>query len=178
MAASAPRSLRAKLSKVRLFLCDVDGVLTDATVFMDGKREMKQFDIRDGLGLRLLQGCGIKVGWISGRTSPATGQRARDLQVDFLRQGRESKVTVVTAILRETGLSWGNVCFMGDDLLDLGAMKRAGVSITVPEAIVEARAVADYVTQAHGGHGAVREAARLILQSQGRWRPLVATYAK
>jgi 3-deoxy-D-manno-octulosonate 8-phosphate phosphatase (KDO 8-P phosphatase) len=170
------KSLRARLARVRLFLCDVDGVLTDCSVSMDGRREMKQFDIRDGLGLRLLQRSGIRVGWISGRASPATSQRARDLQVDFLRQGKEGKVAVIERILEETGLKWDAVCFMGDDLLDLGAMRRAGVAISVPEAIEEARAQADYVTKAPGGHGAVREAATLLLRGQDRWRALVREF--
>jgi 3-deoxy-D-manno-octulosonate 8-phosphate phosphatase (KDO 8-P phosphatase) len=170
------KALAARLARVKLFLCDVDGVLTDGTVFMDGRREMKQFDIRDGLGLRLLQRAGLQVGWISGRVSPATAQRARDLQVDFLRQGKESKVAVIEEILAQTGLTWEEVCFVGDDLLDLGAMRRAGVAMAVPEGIVEARDQAHYVTKAGGGHGAVREAVALILQAQQKWLPLVKEY--
>jgi 3-deoxy-D-manno-octulosonate 8-phosphate phosphatase (KDO 8-P phosphatase) len=170
------KSLAVKLAQVKVFLCDVDGVLTDCTVLMSGRGETKPFDIRDGLGLRLLQRCGIKVGWISGRTSPATTQRARDLQVDFLCQGNESKVAVVERLLVRQGWTWKNACFMGDDLLDLGAMKRAGAAFSVPEAIAEARALADYVTQASGGHGAVREAAALILEAQDKWAPLVKEY--
>jgi 3-deoxy-D-manno-octulosonate 8-phosphate phosphatase (KDO 8-P phosphatase) len=162
---------------VRLFLCDVDGVLTDCSVFMDGTSELKQFNIQDGFGLRLLQRQGIKVGWISGRASPATAQRARELEVDFLRQGPENKVAVIEGILTGEGLSWDQVCFMGDDLLDLGAMKRAGVAITVPGAIVEARAQADYQTRARGGQGAVREAVALILKTQHKWKPLVAEFS-
>jgi 3-deoxy-D-manno-octulosonate 8-phosphate phosphatase (KDO 8-P phosphatase) len=171
-----PKSLLHKLAKVRLFLCDVDGVLTDNSVFMDGQLEMKRFDIRDGLGLRLLQRGGLKVGWISGRVSPATEQRARELGVDFLRQGKQSKVAVIEEILHQAGLAWAEVCYMGDDLLDLGAMTRAGVAVSVPDGIEEARARAHYVTQAQGGHGAVREAVTLLLQAQDRWEPLVEEY--
>jgi 3-deoxy-D-manno-octulosonate 8-phosphate phosphatase (KDO 8-P phosphatase) len=175
-----PRTLskpfRARLTRVKLFLCDVDGVLTDGSVFMDGRSEAKQFDIRDGLGLKLLQRFGIKVGWVSGRSSPATEQRARDLKVDFLRQGREDKVLVVEKILREVGLAWKEACFMGDDLLDLGALKRAGLAVAVGDGILEARAVAHYVTKARGGHGAVREVVTLILQAQRKWKPLVKDY--
>ncbi|MCX6903925.1 MAG: HAD hydrolase family protein [Verrucomicrobia bacterium] len=170
------QSFAAKLRKVKLFLCDVDGVLTDCSVFMNGECEMKQFNIQDGLGLKLLQRRGIKVGWISGRASFATEQRALDLQVDFLRQGKESKVAVIEEILVLTGLKWENVCFMGDDLLDLGAMKRAGAAVAVPEAIEEAKAQADYVTQAGGGRGAVREAVALILKAQNQWKPLVKEF--
>ncbi len=171
-----PKALAARLARVKVFLCDVDGVLTDCSVFMDGRGEMKRFDIRDGLGLRLLQRCGIQVGWISGRTSPATTQRARDLKVDFLRQGGEDKVTVIERILSSQGWTWKNACFMGDDLLDLGAMKRAAAAFSVPEAIAEARAAADYVTRAPGGQGAVREAVTVILRAQNKWAPLLKEY--
>ena len=177
MARPASRSLTTRLRGVRLFLCDVDGVLTDCSVFMDGTSEMKQFNIQDGFGLRLMQRQGIKVGWISGRTSPATAQRARELRVDFLRQGPENKVAVIEAILASEGLSWDQVCFMGDDLMDLGAMKRAGVAITVCGAAAEARAQADYETRARGGQGAVREAVGLILKAQHKWKPLVAEFS-
>jgi 3-deoxy-D-manno-octulosonate 8-phosphate phosphatase (KDO 8-P phosphatase) len=170
------KALRAKLARVKLFLCDVDGILTDCSVFMDGQAEMKQFNVQDGLGLKLLQRHGIQVGWISGRASPATDQRAADLKVDFLRQGSQSKVEVAEKILGLTGLKWEETCFVGDDLLDLGALKRAGVSVTVPDGISEARTLADYVTQARGGQGAIREVAELILQAQHKWAPLVTAY--
>ena len=172
------KTLLAKLTPVRLFLCDVDGVLTDCSVFMNGASEWKRFNIQDGLGLKLLQRCGIKVGWISGRTSPATEQRAQELKIDFLRQGSRSKVEWVEEILAETNLDWTTVCFMGDDLLDCGALRRAGFAVSVPEGIAEARALADYVTQARGGHGAVRELVTLILQAQQHWEPLVAEYSQ
>ena len=97
--------------------------------------------------------------------------------MDFLRQGPENKVRVIEAILRAEGLGWEQVCFMGDDLMDLGAMKRAGVSITVPEAAPEALAQADCQTKARGGHGAVREAVGLILKAQHKWKPLVAEFS-
>src|SRR5688572_31551613 len=129
-----------RLQKVRLFLCDVDGILTDASVFMDGEVETKRFHIQDGLGLRLLQREGIKVGWVSNRPSLATTQRARDLKVDFLHQSDGNKISAVEKILEETKLSWGDISYMGDDVVDLGALKRAGLAVTVPHAIPEAQA--------------------------------------
>lgn len=176
MAHSPLKSLVSRLASVKLFLCDVDGILTDCSVFMDGEREMKRWNIQDGLGLRLLQRFGIKVGWISGRPSPATEMRAKDLHVDFLRQGKESKVKVVEEILAQTGFTWDQVCFMGDDLLDYGALKRAGVAVTVPEGSDEAQELADYITHAPGGHGAVREVVTMILKAQGKWAQLVDEY--
>ena len=109
-----------------LLLCDVDGVLTDASVFIGGRGEVKQFNIRDGLGLVALRREGLKVGWISSRASPATARRARELKIDFLRQEKGSKVGVVESLLAQTGFRWDEVCYVGDDIVDLGVLKRAG----------------------------------------------------
>lgn len=169
--------LRSRLQRVKLFLCDVDGVLTDAGVFMGGGAELKRFDIRDGLGLRLLQDHGIKVGWVSARPSPATRERATDLKIDFLHQSPTPKVQAIGEILAQTGLTWADVSYMGDDVLDLGALKRAGFSAVPADARLEARLLAHHVCLAGGGHGAVREVVDLILQAQGHWEPLVVKLA-
>jgi 3-deoxy-D-manno-octulosonate 8-phosphate phosphatase (KDO 8-P phosphatase) len=171
------KSLAAKLARVKILLCDVDGVLTNATVLMGDGREFKQFHIQDGLGLRLLQKAGVKIGWISNRPSTATQQRADELKIDFLHQAKGSKVEAVETILSEIGLCWEEVCYVGDDVVDLGALKRAGVAVTVPGAVEEAKALADYVTRAEGGHGAVREVATLILKAQDKWRRLVLEFS-
>lgn len=169
--------LQERLRRVKLFLCDVDGILTDAGVYLGGGEEYKRFSLRDGFGLRLLQQQGVRVGWISHRPSPATAQRAAELQIDFLHQEPGSKVAAIEAILAQTQLSWEEVCFMGDDLVDLGALKRAGLAVTVKNALPEARALAHYVTHAAPGYGAVREVAELILKAQDKWAPLVAEYS-
>ena len=121
MPRAVPKSLALRLARVRIFLCDVDGVLTDATVLMGDGREFKRFDIQDGLGLRLLQNQGIRVGWVSARPSPVTQQRAKDLKIDFLHQDHGSKVVAVENILQKAGLGWEQVCFVVDDVVDLGA---------------------------------------------------------
>ena len=172
------RGLRSQFRAVKLFLCDVDGVLTDGTVFMAGDFEAKQFNILDGLGLRLLQRAGIKVGWISGRPSPATRQRARDLHVDFLKEGEKSKAAEIENILMASGLSWKDVSYMGDDILDLAPLKRAGLAIAVANAIPEAKALADYVTRARGGQGAIREVTDLILKAQEQWDFIIQSYTE
>jgi 3-deoxy-D-manno-octulosonate 8-phosphate phosphatase (KDO 8-P phosphatase) len=174
---SRSSTLAAALKRVRLLLCDVDGVLTDATVFVGGEREMKQFHIRDGLGLVALQRQGLKVGWISSRPSPATTRRAKELKIDFLKQEKGSKVRVVERLLAKTGFRWDEVCYVGDDIVDLGVLKRAGVAVAVADGVAEARAAADYVTSADGGHGAVREVVELILQAQDKWARIVAERA-
>lgn len=172
------RDLQTRLQRVRLFLCDVDGVLTDGTVFMAGETESKQFNILDGLGLRFLQREGIKVGWVSGRASPATTQRAKDLGIDYLCQGSHRKVPEIERLLGEAGVTWEQLCYVGDDVLDLGALKRAGLAVAVANAIAECKALAHYVTTQSGGRGAIREVVDLILKAQGRWAALVEGYSE
>jgi 3-deoxy-D-manno-octulosonate 8-phosphate phosphatase (KDO 8-P phosphatase) len=171
--------LRPRLEAVRLFLCDVDGILTDTAVWMGAEDEVKRFNIQDGLGLRLIQREGIKVGWVSNRPSFATSQRAFDLKIDFLVQSHDgNKVTGIEKILNETSVSWDQVCYMGDDIVDLGALKRAGLAATVPNAIAEAKQFSHYVTKREGGHGAVREVIDLILKAQGKWDKLVSFFTQ
>ena len=172
-----PATLDAAFKRVRLLLCDVDGVLTDASVFIGGPEEVKQFDIQDGLGLVNLRRQGLKVGWISSRPSPATAQRARELKIDFLRQEKGSKICAVESLLAQTGFRWNEVCYVGDDIVDLGVLKRAGVAVAVANGVAEARAAAHYVTRADGGHGAVREVAEMILKAQNKWARIVAEYS-
>ena len=177
MPARSPSSLRSRLQRVRLFLCDVDGVLTDGAVWMGGGLELKRFNIRDGLGLKFLQSEGIPVGWVSRRPSSATRQRARDLKINYLIQRDGGKVEVVEELLRKSGLNWRQVCYVGDDVVDVGVLKRAGLGVAVSDAVPEARAAAHYVTRAPGGDGAVRETVELILQAQGRWKHVVTRYS-
>lgn len=178
MPRALPKTLTARMARVRLLLCDVDGVLTDGTVTMGDGREFKRFHIQDGLGLRLLQKQGIRVGWISARPSPVTQQRADDLKIDFLHQDQGSKVAAAEKILKRAGLRWEETSFVGDDVVDLGALQRAGLAVAVANAIDEAKALAHYVTRAAGGQGAVREIATLILQAQGKWTPLVKEFSE
>ena len=176
---STDLSLDARLTAVRLFLCDVDGILTDTSIWMGSPDEMKRFNIQDGLGMRLIQREGIKVGWVSNRPSFATTQRANDLKIDFLVQANDGdKVAAVGRILKETGVAWENLCYMGDDIVDLGVLKRAGLSVTVPHALAEAKEYSHYVTQRQGGEGAVREVIDMILKAQGKWEKLVAFFAQ
>jgi 3-deoxy-D-manno-octulosonate 8-phosphate phosphatase (KDO 8-P phosphatase) len=167
----------ARLKRVTLFLCDVDGVLTDGGIFIGGENEIKRFNIRDGLGLVILRRNGIKVGWISNRFSPATELRAQELKIDFLHQPKGSKVAAIETLLSEAKFTWDQVCYMGDDVVDLGALKRAGVSVAPANATTEAKAAADVVTKAHAGDGAVREAVDMILKAQNKWKQIVAEYA-
>ncbi|HZL43987.1 MAG TPA: HAD hydrolase family protein, partial [Verrucomicrobiae bacterium] len=128
-------------------------------------------------GLKMLQHEGIKVGWVSRRPSTATRQRARDLQIDFLLQKDGGKVACVESILRQTGLNWTDLCYVGDDVVDVGVLRRAGVAVAVGDGVSEARAAADYVTKAAGGQGAVREIVELILKAQNKWKRVLSEYA-
>ena len=177
-AGSTGRStLNGALRQIRLLLCDVDGVLTDGSVFIGGEREIKQFHVLDGLGLVAIRRHGLKVGWISSRPSPATAQRAKELKIDFLRQEKGSKVSIVESLLAQTGFRWDQVCYVGDDVVDVGVMSRAGVAVAVANSVAEALAAADYVARAGGGHGAVREVVELILKAQNKWADVVAGHA-
>jgi 3-deoxy-D-manno-octulosonate 8-phosphate phosphatase (KDO 8-P phosphatase) len=177
MATKISDGLNARLAKVKLFLCDVDGILTDSSIFIGLDEEIKRFHIRDGLGLVMLREQGIKVGWVSKRPSKATTLRAEELKIDFLVQNKGSKVEAVESLLTRTGFRWEEICYMGDDVVDLGVMKRVAVAATVADCVDEARAAAHYVTSADGGRGGVREMVELILKAQNRWQNVVARYA-
>jgi 3-deoxy-D-manno-octulosonate 8-phosphate phosphatase (KDO 8-P phosphatase) len=170
-------SLATRLSRVKLLLCDVDGVLTNGTVLLGEGKEYKTFSIQDGLGMLLLMRNGVRVGWVSNRPSQVTQQRADELKIDFLFQQKGSKVTAVETILQQARASWDEVCYMGDDVVDLGAIKRAGVAVAVANAIPEAKAMAHYVTKTKGGQGAVREVVVMILKAQNRWSRIIREFS-
>ncbi|PKM98457.1 MAG: hypothetical protein CVU79_03120 [Elusimicrobia bacterium HGW-Elusimicrobia-3] len=163
---------RAK--KIKIFLMDVDGVLTDGKMYYlpgrdSGMVEFKAFHALDGIGLRLLNQFGIITGVITGRESPGTEERARDLGMSYAYQGFLSKVDPLERILAETGLAPENVAYMGDDWTDIPVLKRAGLACAPANALDEVKAAAQLVTRKEGGMGAVREACDLILKSQGHW---------
>jgi 3-deoxy-D-manno-octulosonate 8-phosphate phosphatase (KDO 8-P phosphatase) len=179
MPAKISPQLRTRCTRVKLFLCDVDGVLTDGSIFIGGEREFKRFNIRDGLGMVLARRAGIKVGWVSARPSLATKLRAEELKIDFLVQqnDRTGKTAAIEELLAQERLNWSGVCFVGDDIIDLGPLARAGLAVAVGDAVPEAKAAAHWVTKAVGGRGAVREAVELILKAQNKWRPILKHYA-
>lgn len=178
MAIEITSELRARLGRISLFLCDVDGVLTDATVFVQGGgAEFKAFNIQDGLGLVNLRRHGVKVGWISSRYSASTDARAKELQIDFLEYATSGKVAAVETIREKARVTWTEVCYAGDDLVDLAPLRRVGAAIAVANAVDEVKAAAHYVTLVRGGAGAVREISDLILKSQGKWDQVLAGYS-
>jgi 3-deoxy-D-manno-octulosonate 8-phosphate phosphatase (KDO 8-P phosphatase) len=166
-------SLKAKARRIKLLLLDVDGVLTDGGIYIDDRGvETKRFDVRDGQGITLLQRAGIRAGIITGRSSDVVRHRARELGVEIVYQGVGDKANVYEEIKRVARLEDNEIAYMGDDIGDLPVLRRAGLAITVRESWL-AKTEVDYVTQATGGHGAVREIADLLLRATGAWKKLV-----
>lgn len=158
---------REDWARIKLFAMDVDGILTDGTVtVLSNGTEAKAFSILDGLGLRLLDRAGVAVAWISGRRSEATAIRATELKIPHLVQGNREKAEVLREIAEEIGCGPEEVCYMGDDIVDLQAMDWAGIAISVPGAQPDAISRADIVTRNTGGAGAVREICNYILAAR------------
>jgi 3-deoxy-D-manno-octulosonate 8-phosphate phosphatase (KDO 8-P phosphatase) len=155
---------------IRLLLTDVDGVLTDGGMtFDEDGRELKTFNVRDGLGVKLFQRAGGKVGIVTGRSSRVVDHRASDLGIAIIHQGVKEKLSVVEQIAAAEGVSLEEVAFIGDDLPDLTAVKAVGFGVAVADAASELIAAADYVTEAPGGRGAFREVVEKLLKESGRW---------
>lgn len=168
----------ARAKKIKLFLMDVDGVLTDGKMYyIPGKGpemvEFKAFHSLDGIGLRLLNWFGILTGVITGRESPGTEERARGLGMAYAYQGFLSKLEPLKAILADTGLKPENVAYMGDDWTDIPVLKEAGLACAPANALDEVKAASHLLTKKEGGMGAVREACDFILKSQGRWNTVM-----
>ena len=158
------------LETVRLLLMDVDGVLTDGSIVYsgDGPQTMR-FNVKDGLGIRMLQDAGVIVGIITGRKSAALSRRMRELGVAMCFDGVSDKGALLEQILIDTGLTAPAVAFIGDDLPDLSIMKRVGVPIAVADAEPDVKKSAAIVTARRGGNGAVREVCDAILQAKNLW---------
>jgi len=168
----------ARAKGVRLLLMDVDGVMTDGTIFLDDNGvETKGFNIMDGLGISLLRQAGIALGIVTGRTSQVVARRAEELRLAHVVQGCADKGAAAGEILAAEGLSWEALAYVGDDLIDLPVLRRAGLAACPAGAAAEVKAVAHHVTAAEGGRGAVRELCELILKAQGRWDEAVGRYS-
>jgi 3-deoxy-D-manno-octulosonate 8-phosphate phosphatase (KDO 8-P phosphatase) len=172
-------SIQRRASQIKLLLMDCDGVLTDGRLWLlEGGDEHKSFDTKDGLGLSLFHRAGLKSGIISGRRSSAVERRARQLAIEFVRQGDPNKIAAFEEVLEIAEVEESEVAFMGDDLNDIPLMQRSELAVAVADAVAETRSVAHYITRAAGGRGAVREVIELILKAQGRWSDLVEGYLK
>jgi 3-deoxy-D-manno-octulosonate 8-phosphate phosphatase (KDO 8-P phosphatase) len=176
-----PKQLRARARRIKLILFDVDGVMTDGRIYYvprphGGLVETKTFNSRDGLGIRLAHAAGLKTGFISGRRSPIVEYRAKELGIHYLQQGVLDKVGPYEEILRSGGLTDAQVCFVGDDIVDLPLLKRAGLAVGVGDGHPVLKRHVHYWTKNPGGMGVVRETIELILDAQGKLRPIFDHY--
>ena len=165
-----------KLLGIKLLACDVDGVLTDGSItYGSGNLEIKAFNIKDGIAMKLAWLNEFPVVWITGRRSEAVTRRADELNVRVY-QGMADKEAGLHAVAEDRGLSVEQIAYIGDDLNDLPALRIAGFAVAVADAAPEVIAAADYVTNAPGGRGAVREAVEVILRAQHRWDDGIEVY--
>ncbi len=184
LASLASRDVLARARKIKLFLMDVDGTLTDGGVCLisstaaDGSggaavSEMKVFSAQDGQGLSLAHTMGIQTGFITGRRSPAVAKRAEELKVTFIYLGQAKKMTAFEECMEKAGVREEEVAYMGDDLPDIPLAQRAGLGVSVADGVEELKAVCHYTTRRLAGRGAAREVIELILKAQGRWEEAV-----
>ena len=184
LASLASPDVLARARKIKLFLMDVDGTITDGGVCLissttaastgpDTVTEMKVFSAQDGQGLSLAHTMGIQTGFITGRRSPAVAKRAEELKVTFLYLGQAKKTEAFEECLLKAGVSEDEVAYMGDDLPDIPLAQRAGLAVSVADGAPELKAVCHYTTRRLAGHGAAREVVELILKAQGRWEKAV-----
>lgn len=170
--------IQEKAKKIKLLVLDVDGVLTDGRIiYGDGGDELKFFDCQDGLGLALLAEAGLSSILISAKKSKVIFRRAKDMKVSrVIFSG--NKLQTFRTLLDKVNLKTEEVCFMGDDLLDLGIIKKAGLAVAVSNAASEVKEAAHMITKNAGGRGAVREVIEMILKAQGKWQAIVDRFAQ
>jgi len=165
------------MNRVKCLVLDVDGVLTDSRIyFTDDGREMKAFNTKDGHGLKLIMRAGIQVAIITGRNSKALEYRVKDLGIEHVIQGSKDKLTSLRELAQRLGINPGEMAYMGDDVVDLPAMKLSAVSIAPADAVEMVRQKADIVTDLPGGHGAVREAIEIILKRMNLFDAVMERY--
>jgi len=171
-------SLASVCAQIELILSDVDGVMTDGGIHvLDDSSQMVTFHIRDGMGVRLWREAGKRFGIVTGRKLEAIRRRAADLWLDIVRLGVDDKLPAVDAIAAELGLERRQVCYIGDDLLDLATIRAVGFGVAVADAVEDVRRAARYTTSVPGGKAPVREVVELILKNTGRWDDVIRRYS-
>ncbi len=172
-------SIIEKIKLVKLLILDVDGVMTDGSIVYDDEgRETKSFNARDGHGIKLLMRAGVRVALITARSSEVVSKRAAELGIATVYQGALDKLSAFSEILKELSLEAGETAYMGDDIIDLPVLKRAGFSAAPSDAAPEVIGRADYITEKNGGRGAVREVVEVILKAQSKWEDALEAYLK
>jgi 3-deoxy-D-manno-octulosonate 8-phosphate phosphatase (KDO 8-P phosphatase) len=169
-----PEDAWGRARRIRLLILDIDGVLTDGSLYFDAKGEtLKVFNVRDGHGIKMAQRAGLEVALVSGRRSDAAFHRARELSINRFFEGVRDKVAILEQLLAALNLTPPEVAAVGDELVDLPLFHRVGLAVAVADAVPEVRAAAHWVTTLPGGQGAVREVCDLLLQAQDKWEELV-----
>ncbi len=171
------KGILKKLKNIKMIITDVDGVLTDGGITYDGSgKEIKTFNVLDGTGIKFAQRLGYIVVFLTGRESSIVAARAKELTVTEVHQKIWDKKKVYLKLLKKYRLKDEEVCCVGDDVLDLGILRAAGVAVSVPNAVLEVKKVSDWVTERSGGKGALREVLDQIFKVQGKWNDLIAKY--
>jgi 3-deoxy-D-manno-octulosonate 8-phosphate phosphatase (KDO 8-P phosphatase) len=172
-------TITERARRIKMLILDCDGVLTDGRILMTAEGdEMKTFDVKDGHAIVMLHRAGLRSAIISGRKSAVVQKRVKELGIHHLHEMAWVKTEPYEAILAEEGLTDEAICYVGDDVVDIPLLRRAGLAVAVADAVEEVKAYAHLVTVAEGGRGAVREVIKLILESQDKWNELMLRYTK
>jgi len=172
-------TVEERAAPVRLVIFDVDGVMTDGSLYIDADgRELKAFNSLDGHGIKMLQETGVEIGIITGRMAPVVEHRMASLGVEHVYQGQKDKLLAYNDLLARLGLTAGQVAYVGDDVIDLPVMCRVGLAITVPDTHSLVLEHAHYQTRQRGGHGAVREICEMIMSAQGNLDRILQRYVQ
>ena len=172
-----PPDVQARASRISVLLLDVDGTLTDGRIiYAEHGDELKSFDVQDGAGLVFWHRVGLKSAIITARRSRLLKRRAKEMRVDVLAQKRLLKLPAYEEIIKKFRVTHEQVCAIGDDLMELPILRRAGFAVAVPNAVDEVKEASHYVTRKDGGRGAVREVVELILQAKGLWDQVMQRY--
>jgi len=170
-------TITASLQKIKLLALDVDGVLTDGTIYISPAGEVfKGFNAKDGMGISCALRNNLQIAVITGRQSPIVERRCEELGIKLFMQGVKDKRLALQQMAQELGLTREEIAYMGDDLNDIPAFKASGLNFVPADGSIEVLAVADIITKAKGGRGAVREAITMILAAQDNWEQIVNSY--
>lgn len=173
------KNLKNKLAKINFFLFDVDGVLSDGRIIIGANGvEYKNYDVKDGVGISMAEKLGFKFGILSGRYSEAITLRAKELRIATVYQDVMEKGKAYEEMKLKLGLKDENICFIGDDIIDLPVFEKCGFSAAPGDAVPEAKKAVDYVAKAAGGRGAVREIIELVIKGQGQWQKAINKYLR
>ena len=169
--------IEEKAKKIKLLIMDIDGVLTNGRIiYANSGDQLKFFDVTDGMGLSLFSRAGLKSAILTAKSSKIVADRSKDIHIDKVYQDALRKGEVFEKILTDFSVSSEEVCYIGDDVVDIPVLKRVGLAVSVPNAVQEVKDVAHHITTRHGGRGAVREVIDLILKSQGKWDEVMNRY--